>query len=371
MSAARRHGPVGVALVGAGNISHQYLETMTRLPDLKVLAVTDLDERLAAERAAEYGVPRSGPVPAALEDPDVEIVVNLTPPSAHVPVSLGAVAAGRHVWVEKPLALDLASGRRLLDAAREAGVRVGVAPDTVLGVGSQTARRLIDEGRIGRPVSALTIMQSPGPESWHPSPEFFYDTGAGPLFDIGPYYLTTLVLMLGPVTRVSAVGNRARERRVVGSGPRAGQEFPVRVPTHVGALLEFASGAVATSILSFDSPVRRTGFVEVTGTDATVAVPDPNNFTGEVRVCAHGSEEWESIPAHKPDTGRGTGVLEMARALRAGRDHRAGGELALHVLDVMVAVDTAITQGASVELTTTVTAPEPLPADWDPYTPRL
>lgn len=364
-------GAVGVALIGAGTISKEYLKNLTRFPDLRVLAVTDLDEELAAARAADHGIALSGPPTTALEHPDVEIVVNLTPPAAHVPVSTAAVAAGKHVWVEKPLALDRTSGQRLLDEARAAGVRLGVAPDTFLGAGLQTARRLIDAGNIGRPMTALTLMQSPGPESWHPSPEFLFAEGAGPLFDLGPYYLTALVQSLGAVRRVSAMGNSARSHRVIGSGPKAGQSFPVRVPTHISALLEFHEGAVASSVLSFDSPLRRTGFVEITGTEATIAVPDPNTFTGEVRICPPGGEEWKTVPAGEPVVGRGIGVLELARALRADRPHRADGELALHVLDAMVAIEEAVRSGSNTELTTSLNVPEPLQEDWDPFTPTL
>ncbi|MFP5316609.1 MAG: Gfo/Idh/MocA family protein, partial [Actinomycetes bacterium] len=264
--------------------------------------------------AAEFGIPVAGTVEDALRHPDVEIIVNLTTPAAHVPVALDAVAAGKHVWSEKPFSLDRESGQSLLKAASEAGLRLGCAPDTFLGAGLQTGLRMIRRGDIGVPLTALTLMQSPGPEAWHPNPAFLFQEGAGPLFDMGPYYLTALVQSLGAVKTVAALGSRSRETRVIGSGPRAGEEFAVTVPTHVSALLQFASGASSTSNFSFDSPLPRHGFVEITGSDATIAFPDPNMFDGEIRLHRHGADDWETFPSVGSTYGRGTGVLDMARA---------------------------------------------------------
>ena len=203
---------------------------------MRVLFCADIDAGRAKAQAAAYDVPASGSVQQALEHPDVQLVVNLTIPAAHAEVASAAIAAGKHVWNEKPLAPDVAAGRALLDQARAAGVRVGCAPDTVLGAGIQSARRLIASGAIGTPISALTLLQGPGPESWHPDPEFLFAKGAGPLFDLGPYYLSVLATLFGPTTRVAAVGRRARDTRVIGSGPRAGTEFNVEVPTYISAL---------------------------------------------------------------------------------------------------------------------------------------
>jgi predicted dehydrogenase len=360
-------GPVGVAVVGCGTISTAYLKNLTSFPDLRVLFCADLDIERAKAQAAAFGVPAAGSVADALSVPDVEIVVNLTVPAAHAEVSAAAIAAGQSVWVEKPLTLDTASARDLLAAAGAAGVRIGCAPDTVLGAGLQTARRLIDTGAIGAPQTGLALMQGPGPESWHPDPEFLFQRGAGPLFDMGPYYLTALAAVFGPATHVAALSGRSRLTRVIGSGPRAGTEFAVAVPTHVSTLIGYASGQIATVVLSFDSPLRRHGFVEITGTTATLAMPDPNRFDGDVRLHELGADSWHAVPACGAADGRGLGVLDLARGLRSGAPHRASGELALHVLDIMSAIERSAASGDFEPVLTTFTKPAALAADWDPH----
>jgi len=363
-------GPVGVGIVGAGVISGTYLENLTSFPDVRVLRVADLDTGRAAARAAEYGVPRSGPVAELLDDPDVELVVNLTVPAAHVDVGLATLEAGKHVWAEKPLALDRQTGRKLLDRAREKNLRVASAPDTVLGAALQTARRAVDAGRIGRTLTALALFQVPGPEAWHPAPEFYFQAGGGPLLDMGPYYLTALVHLLGPVRRVTGAGGRARDTRVVGSGPRAGTEFPVSVATTVTALAEFDRGS-AQLVLSFDSALKRTGLVELTGTLGTAVLPDPNRFDGPTRLYRSGNGEPEELSPDGHPASRGTGTLELARAIRAGVPERASGELAYHVLDTMLAIEESLTRGQSVEIGSTTAVPPALPAGWDPYAKTL
>ncbi|WP_434994808.1 Gfo/Idh/MocA family protein [Arthrobacter sp. Ld5] len=370
-TAPQRTGPVGVAVIGAGVISKEYLTNLTGFPDVTVHIVADMFEEVAAVRAAEFGVLAYGGVQDALDHPDVEIVVNLTIPAAHVEVATAAVNAGKHVWSEKPFSLDRESGIGLLKTADAAGLRLGCAPDTFLGAGLQTALRLVARGDIGEPLTALTLMQSPGPESWHPNPAFLFQEGAGPLFDMGPYYLTTLVQTFGAITKVAGVGSTSRATRTIGSGPKAGEVFDVTVPSHVSAIAQFANGASSQSIFSFDSPLKRAGFVEVTGTEATLAFPDPNNFTGDLLLTRRGSDEPEVIPAVGATSTRGSGVLEMARALREGRPHRAQGETAYHVLDAMVSISESIATGEFVSLTSTATAAEPLPEDWDPSAATL
>ena len=286
--------PAGVGVIGAGTISDTYLENLTSFADTEVLAIGDIAPEVAREKAAKYDVAAAGDVATVLDHPGVEIVVNLTIPAAHAEVATGVIRAGKHVWNEKPLALDRVSGQSLLDDAEAAGLLVGCAPDTFLGSGLQTACRLIEQGLIGTPLTALALLQLPGPESWHPNPAFLYAAGAGPLFDVGPYYLTALVQVFGSVSSVAALGSKARARRVIGSGPKAGEEFDVAVPSHVSALAQFESGQSAQGIFSFDSALPRT-LLEVNGTEATMLFPDPNNFDGEIAIRRRDSEDWETV----------------------------------------------------------------------------
>ncbi|MCS0645666.1 Gfo/Idh/MocA family protein [Curtobacterium flaccumfaciens] len=361
-----RTGPVGVGVIGAGVISDQYLSNLTVFPDVTVRFIADIDLPRAAAQAEKWGVPGSGTVEELLADDDIEIVVNLTIPAAHVEVALQALAAGKHVWGEKPYALDRASAAELRDAAAAAGKTVSVAPDTFLGAGLQTALRTIRDGRIGTPLNGLTLFQSPGPESWHPSPEFLFAYGAGPLFDIGPYYITTLVQAFGPVKKVTATASKSRATRTIGSGPKAGTEFPVDVPTNHSALIEFENGGSAQSVFSFESDRGRTGFVEIAGETGTVVFPDPNNFDGDTELYVLGSEEPETIPAVGSTYSRGTGVVDLARSLRAGDDNRVPGALAFHVLDVMVSIAEAAERGEAVLVESTVSPSPTLPEGWDP-----
>lgn len=362
-------GPVRIGVVGAGVISTQYLPNLAAADDVEVVMVADLDVDRAADRAREYGIAASGDVDELLARDDVELVVNLTVPAAHVPVGLRAVQAGKHVFAEKPLALDRASAAQLREAAARAGVRVASAPDTILGAGLQTARRLVADGAIGSPLTALARFEVAGPDRWHPNPEFLFARGGGPLLDMGPYYLSWLVELLGPVARVVAHGSRSHAERIIGSGPRAGSRFPVEVPTHVAGLLEFVGGASAQVVFSFQSPLERAGVLEVTGTDGALVLPDPNTFDG-------GSTLWtgdghDTVPARGSTMSRGHGVVELARAIRAGVPERASGELAFHVLDVMLALEESAASGDPVAITSTATPSRALPDDWDPLARTL
>ncbi|MEA5454961.1 Gfo/Idh/MocA family oxidoreductase [Sinomonas sp. JGH33] len=359
-------GPVGVAVIGAGNISKQYLDNLTVFPDLKVHVIADLFPEAAKARAEEYGIAEHGTPELALNHPDVDIIVNLTIPAAHVEVATAAVRAGKHVWSEKPFSLDRESGLALLKEAGDAGIRLGCAPDTFLGAGLQTARRVIERGDIGVPLTAQTVFQVPGPDRWHPNPAFLFQRGAGPLFDMGPYYLTGLVQTFGSVRRVAALGSKARTTRVIGSGPKAGEEFEVEVPTHVSAMAQFESGASSHSVFSFDSPRMRMGFFEITGTEATLSIPDPNMFDGELQICRTGEADWTAIPTTGPANGRGMGVLDMARSIRAGEPHRATGQLAYHVLDAMASIAESIDSGAFVDVASSAPSSDPVPEDWAP-----
>jgi predicted dehydrogenase len=364
-------GPVGVGVIGAGNISTQYLTTLTVLPDLRVLFVADLDLERARVQAEAFGVPRHGSVEQLLADDGIEIVVNLTIPAVHAEVGRRIIAAGRNVWSEKPLALDHESGRALLAAADAAGLRVACAPDTVLGPGIQSALRAIARGDIGEPLTALTLFQVPGPESWHPDPEFLFARGAGPLFDMGPYYLSTLVHAFGSIERVSAVSSTSHTTRTIGSGPRAGTSFPVGVPTHHAAIIGFVSGQSAQSTFSFQDAQKRMGFVEISGTEGTIVLPDPNRFDGDSTLWRSGTEEPTTLAAVGRAYGRGTGVLDLARSIRHGVAERASGAIAAHVLDAMLAITLAAETRAPVELHSAIDRPEPLPEDWDPAAATL
>jgi predicted dehydrogenase len=363
-------GPVGVGIIGAGTISDTYLDNLDSFADTDVLAIGDLFPEAAAAKAAAHGVATHGGVEAVLDHPDVEIVINLTIPAAHAAVADQILAAGKSVWNEKPLTLDRPSAKGLLDRANSSGLRVGCAPDTFLGAGMQAARRRIEAGALGPVQSALVLFQSPGPESWHPNPAFYFAAGGGPLLDMAPYYLTALVQVLGPVASVSALGSRARDVRVIGSGAKAGQQFDVTVATHTSALLQFERGPSATMIFSFDSPRRRT-LLEVSGTDATMVLPDPNTFGGQLAVQGLTDAQPVVVETTTELSARGTGVLDMARAIREGRPHRGSGELAYHVLDVMLSVLDAIDAKGPVAVTSTVEPAALLPDDWDPTAATL
>lgn len=365
-----RSGPLGVGIVGAGTISDTYLENLTSFPDISVVAVADLIPEAAQRKAEQFGVRRFGTVEALLADDDIDIVVNLTTPNAHAEVAGAAVSAGKHVWNEKPLTVDRASAQALLEAAESAGVRVGCAPDTFLGSGLQHTRRRIEAGVVGTPLTALVLLQTMGPESWHPNPAFFFAPGAGPLFDMGPYYLTAVAQTFGPVESLAATGSRARETRVVGSGPLAGEQITVSVPTHVSVLARYQSGQSAVMIFSFDSAQGRT-MIEVNGSDGTLTFPDPNRFHGDLVLQGPRQEEPDVLTGPAEQSSRGTGVLEMARAIRAGRAHRASGELAYHVLDTMISIEEAIGSSAFVPVQSTFVRQPPLPPDWDPHAATL
>ncbi|QEO14419.1 Gfo/Idh/MocA family oxidoreductase [Agromyces intestinalis] len=364
--------PVGVGVIGAGNISDTYLEHLTSFPDVTVHVVGDLDVDRARAQADAYGVRAAGDGDAVLAHPDVELVVNLTVPAVHAEISTAAVEAGKHVWSEKPIGVDRAGAAALLERAAARGVRVGVAPDTVLGPGVQSARRAIARGDIGRPLFAQTTFQWQGPELFHPNPGFLYARGAGPLLDMGPYYVSTLVHVFGPVASVVAVGQRAFDTRTVRVGPFAGQEFPVEITSTVHVLTEFEQGGQAQSLYSTDSALRRQGVVEITGTEGTIVIPDPNGFSGRialVRPLSSDDEEqvWVDVEQEGVVVGRGLGALDLARAVREDRPHLATGELGYHVLDTLLSIEESVERGGFVEVASTVGVVGAMPADFDPY----
>jgi predicted dehydrogenase len=354
-------GRVGV--VGCGNISRAYATKLAALPDLELVACADLEPGRARALADDVGVSLVLTPDELVAHPDVDVVLNLTVPLAHAAVSRAALEAGKHAYSEKPLALDVADGRALVELARARRSRLGCAPDTFLGAGLQTCRALLDAGVIGTPLAANALFQGAGPESWHPDPRAFYRRGAGPLFDMGPYYVTALVALLGPVARVTGSARISRARRQITSRPLAGTWMDVEVPTHVAGVLEHVAGPVATLVTSFDVPATRYRWIEIYGTEGTLAVPDPNTFGGPVQVRRLGEADWTDIPLSHGNAqeSRGLGLADMVRAERAGRPHRASGDLALHVLEIMERILTASETGAHQPITTRVERPAPLP----------
>jgi len=351
-----------VGIVGCGNIAPAYVKWCRTFPILDVVACADIEPQRAQALAQAHGIPKVCTVEDLLADPSVHLVLNLTVPAAHAPVTLAAIRAGKHVHTEKPLAVSREEGQAILKAAQDAGVRVGSAPDTFLGGGLQTCRKLIDDGWIGQPVAATAFMLGHGPESWHPNPFFFYQPGAGPLFDMGPYYLTALVSLLGPVRRVTASARASFPERIATCKEHYGERIPVSTPTHVAGVLDFAGGAVGTLVVSFDVWAHTLPRIEIYGSEGSLAVPDPNTFGGPVLVRRAGDKEWREVPlTHNPDTGRGIGPADLAYAVRSGRPHRASGELAYHVLDLMHAFLEASESGQHIVVQSTCTRPGPLP----------
>lgn len=351
-----------IGIVGCGNISGIYLKSDQVFESLKIVGCADVDQARAAARAAEYNI-RAYSVAELLADPAIEIVVNLTVPAAHAEVATAALQAGKATYSEKPFALAREDGRQLLDLAAAKGLRIGCAPDTFLGGGLQTCRKLVDEGVIGEPVAATAFMMSHGHESWHPNPEFYYQRGGGPMFDMGPYYLTALVAIIGPVKRVSGMTRITFAERTVTSQPKFGQTIQVEVPTHVTGLLEFANGAIGTLIQTFDVWAANLPRLEIHGTEGSLSLPDPNTFGGPVRVRLKDKREWEDVPLSHiyTENSRGLGVADMAAAMRLGRAHRANGELAFHVLDIMQTVHEASDLGKTLDLASTCERPAMFP----------
>jgi predicted dehydrogenase len=352
-----------VGVIGCGNISGVYFEAGNTFDILDIVACADIIHDRARARAAEYHIPKACSVEKLLADPEIEIVVNLTIPKAHAEVGLAVLEAGKSVHNEKPLAITREDGRSLLEAARDRELLIGCAPDTFLGGGLQTCRKLIDDGWIGEPIAATAFMMCPGHENWHPDPEFYYQVGGGPMFDMGPYYLTALIHLMGPVRRVTGSARITFPERIITSQPKYGTKIKVDVPTHVAGLMDFANGAVATIITSFDVWAAQLPRIEVYGMEGSLAVPDPNGFGGPVLVQRAGASEWSGVPLTHGYTkqSRGIGVADMAYALHSGRPHRANGELAYHVLDIMHAFHQASQEGRHVELTSTCSRPESLP----------
>jgi predicted dehydrogenase len=361
-----------LGLIGAGNISASYLGRAPHFAGIRFVAVADMNHAAAEARAAEYGI-EARSVEALLASPDVDLIVNLTIPAAHFDISKRALEAGKHVYSEKPYVLTLDEGRELARIAAERGLRVGSAPDTFLGTSHQLARHIVDSGAIGRVISGTCAVMSSGMESWHPNPDFFFLKGGGPVLDLGPYYISNLVQLLGPVARVAALASTPGLTRTIGSGARKGEQVPVETPTTIHALLEFGNGAVISFQSSWDVHQHDLQPMALYGTEGTLHVPDPNFFDGKLRVTKRAEPAelpaWDhplGPPNRKTNDGRevadyrAAGLADMALAIAEGRPHRCNDELALHVVEVMTAILQSGEEGRFVPMTTTCARPEAL-----------
>jgi predicted dehydrogenase len=362
-----------VALVGSGVIAPAYAHTLTQIGasgGIDLVAVADAIPERAQALADQHSIPKACTFDDVLADSGIDAIINLTPPLAHTAVSQAALDAGKHVFSEKPLGVDLEEGRALVATAAERSLRLGCAPDTFLGQGLQTCREVIDRGTIGEPVGANAFMLQSGPEIWHPHPDIFYLRGAGPMLDMGPYYFTALVQLLGPARSITGAARITHATRTIGSELRRGEQIPVEVPTHVSSVIDFANGAIGTLVTSFDVQASRYRNIEIYGTEATLSVPDPNTFGGPVRIRRLRDMEWEDIPLRDSSLPqqRGIGAADMLWALRTGRRHRAEGQLALHVLELMTGAVSASEVGRRIDLTTTCEPAALLPTDLAPCT---
>jgi len=362
---------LGVGIIGCGNISAAYLRLAPLFKGIEMRAVADINMDAAQARADEYDV-RAETVEGLLAAADIDIVVNLTIPSAHFDVCAKILAAGKHVYSEKPFVLSLEEGSEVKRLANAEGLRVGSAPDTFLGGAHQQARQLIDDGTVGKVTSGTAFVMSHGMEHWHPNPDFFFLPGAGPVLDVGPYYVTNLVQLIGPVSRVVALTATPSKTRTILSEPRHGEEIPVETPTTIHGLLEFENGAVVTLCTSWDVWGHGHTPMELYGGNASLDLPDPNFFGGDLKLTranadAEAVDQWEH-PFSVVNDGdqanyRAAGLADMAQAIQEGRPHRCSMELALHAVEVMTGLLKSGETGSFINMTTTCDRPAPLGPD--------
>ena len=350
-----------VGVLGCGVISRNYAENAAAFDSFELVACADLDRAAAEALAADHGLAAVG-VEELVADPAIDLVLNLTPPAVHAAVNGNLLGAGKHVYSEKPLAATAAEAAALLAEAERRGLRIGCAPDTFLSAAVQTARTLIDEGAIGEPLSVSAAMLLGGPTSWHPNPDIFFADGAGPLLDMGPYYLTAIVALLGPVRRVSAFAATRTVEHEIAIGPRAGERFRSHMPTHTASVLELADGVSGSLLASFEASGQYAYDLTIYGTEATLSLPDPNSFDTGLRV-RRAPKPWETVPvaSRGPQDARGLGLDDLVRAIGEGRAHRASGTLAHHVVDIARTILAAAEAGRTLELGTTVERPDVLP----------
>ncbi|BER91617.1 Gfo/Idh/MocA family protein [Atrimonas thermophila] len=378
---------VKIGLVGCGNICDIYFQNVKKFSNTEIIACCDIIEERMKKKAQEYEIPQYGSLEDILNNPDIEVVLNLTPPQSHAKITLAALEAGKHVYSEKPLSVDLEEGKKIIDLAQSKGLKVGCAPDTFLGGRLQMCRKIIDDGWLGEIIGGVAFMMCHGHEMWHPDPEFFYKRGAGPLFDMGPYYLTALIALLGPVKRIFGATRTSFAKRNITSQPKYGKKIEVEVPTHVSAILDFENGTVVSLITSFDVWDSHTPRIELYGSEGTLSINDadplagPNIFGGKIEFRNKKDADWNSFPNIIPrkeeatpwssipslfgynDNSRGIGLADMAAAIRNNREHRANGTLAYHVLEVMHGIYIASREKRAYELQSTCERPDPLPTN--------
>ncbi|MFL5009853.1 MULTISPECIES: Gfo/Idh/MocA family protein [Rhizobium] len=365
-----------IGVVGCGNISLAYMRNGPLFSGVEIIACADLNADAAKRRAAEFDL-RAADVDSLIDDKSIDLILNLTIPAAHFDVSMRALSAGKHVFTEKPLGVTAAEGRSLVDAAAVKGLMLGSAPDTFLGAAGRHARRQMEAGAIGKPVTGTAFMMGRGMEHWHPDPSFYYQAGAGPLMDMGPYYLTMMVNLMGPIRRVQAVATSGQEERLItAEGPKQGTTFKVGTPTSVLSLLEFDCGATITFGTSWDVFRHSNHPIELHGTEGSLRLPDPDNFGGSVALSSRGAP-WQETdtsgelfgavnwPIAAPDRAnyRMLGLADLARAIIEGRAPRASGDLALHVLEVMEAILRAGETGTAQTISGIVAQPKELRED--------
>jgi len=353
---------VRIGIIGCGDICSYYINGCRQFSNIKIVSCADKIDDKAKLKAAELNIPTAYSIEELLSDPEVDIVLNLTIPSAHAEVGIAALEAGKHVYSEKPLAVTCKEGRSLLDTAVKKQLIAGCAPDTFLGGGLQTCRKIIDEGRIGDIIGCNCFMMSHGTEDWHPNPGFHYKYGSGPLFEMGPYYLTALLNLIGPVQSVFGSGRMSFTERTITSEPRFGEIIKVEVLTHITAILNFHTGIMGTLSTSFDVWATKLPFIEIYGSKGTLLVPDPNTFGGPVKVQYKKTDEWEDVPLTfgYSTPSRGLGLADMADAIQNKRIPRASGLAAYHVLETMCAIQQSCAEGKTINIKSSCGKPAPM-----------
>ncbi|HCS74019.1 MAG TPA: oxidoreductase [Clostridiales bacterium] len=354
-----------LAILGCGSISGKYIQcAKEQYSDImEIVACVDINTDRARECAEKYKIPKVYSLDEMLNDNDVELVVNLTIPKVHAELTIACLESGKHVYSEKPLAISREEGKKIIDTSKRLGLRVGCAPDTFMGSAIQTAKKLIEDGWIGEPIGASSIMVSPtrGNENWHPDPEFFYQKGAGPMFDMGPYYFNAFINLIGPIESVNAQSRITFPERLIVTQPKYGQKIKVEVPTYISGIFQFKNGAIGSIMTTFDVWNTKQPFIEIYGEDGTLVLPDPNQFTGSVYMSRFkfGDTEWHEVPTliEYDNNGRSAGVADMIAAIYNNYPHRASGEMGYHVLDIINAFDDAAQTGIKQVLKSTCDKP--------------